>query len=169
MALEEYTRRGRVVLATENDDAAGYILANARLRWRPELRPIFQAAVAMDAQRRHIGLSLLRSIENDARAAGQIGLQANCRVGVEANEFWHAAGFIPIAHLTPDTCRKRDVICWRKLLVPRAPLWFIELPKRAGFRAAAVVSTRHQDRRSADVEFAKRFITSRPNRPPRAA
>lgn len=142
VALEWYAETAHVRLAEENGQAAGYILGHHRLRWQPLLRPIYQAAVAMDATRRHHGLALLAVIEAEARAAGQIGLQANCAAELEANEFWKAAGFIPIACLTPINRRGRDLICWRKPLVRNVPSWFADLPKRAGHKAAASKSSR---------------------------
>ncbi len=97
---------------------------------------------AMDAQRRHHGLQLLADLEAKARTAGQLAIQANCAADLEATEFWKAAGFTAIAHLTPDNVRGRDVICWRKALTTKIPAWFIDLPARAGHRAAKPVSVR---------------------------
>lgn len=158
-ALQVYCEAGKANVILENGEPAGYLLGSHRLKWQPLLRPIFQAAVAMDAQRRHLGLALLRNIECEAIANNQVAIQACCRVGVEANEFWHAAGFQPIAHLTPDTSRKKDVICWRKLLTPKAPMWFIELPQRAGYRAARTRSHRYTERRTDDLNEALKFIS----------
>ena len=144
MALDHYTAAGCAKIAIENGDPAGFILGSKRLRWQPLLRPIYQAAVAMDATRRHHGLALLAEIEAEARAAGQLGLQANCAAELEANEFWRAAGFIAIACLTPPNARKRDVICWRKPLATRVPLWFSQLPQRAGRHAGRSASDRQR-------------------------
>lgn len=141
-ALEWYLANNGVTIANENDTAAGYLLGRPRLRWQPLMRPIYQAAVLMDAQRRHHGLQLLAVVEAAAIAAGQIALQANCAAGLDANEFWAAAGFKPIAHLTPANVRGRDVICWRKPLTRSIPPWFVQLPDRAGHHAAKPVSIR---------------------------
>lgn len=160
-ALEENIRRGNVTLTCENGDEAGYLMVRPKLSWRPELASIVQAAVCMDAQRRHHGLALLLTIEAEARARGQVGLQANCAIGVEANEFWQAAGFKPIAHLTPNTKSGRHVICWRKPLVRALPAWFTELPQRAGHRAAVVVSERETNRPAKVQRFAERFLAAK--------
>lgn len=143
-ALENYLQAGRVKITTENGEAAGFILAGRALRWQPLLRPIYQAAVAMDATRRHHGLALLADIEAEAKAAGQIGLQANCAAELEANEFWKAAGFVAIGIMTPDNARRRDIICWRKPLTRSLPTWFAHLPQRAGHSAKTVISNRQK-------------------------
>jgi hypothetical protein len=66
-----------------------------------------------------------------------------------------AAGFKPIAHLTPTNVRGRDVICWRKPLTKRIPPWFISLPDRAGHRAARPVSIRSARHQHASQENGK--------------
>lgn len=136
--VEVYCERGEVLIGSENDEPAGYLLGRPHLRWQPLMRPIFQAAVAMDAQRRHLGLALVEQVINDAKIAGQLAVQANCREGLDANEFWKAAGFLPICYLTPTTARKRAVICWRKLLTNKIPLWLASPPPVAGYRAKRV-------------------------------
>jgi hypothetical protein len=156
-AIAAYLERGHVRIALENGDPAGYLLGSPRLRWQPLLRPIYQACVAMDAQRRHHGLQLLKDVEAAALTAGQIGIQANCAVGLEANEFWLAAGFKPIAILTPQNARNREIICWRKPLVTRLPLWFANPPDRAGHKAQNPRLVRNPRKDHRHVEEAKRL------------
>jgi undecaprenyl pyrophosphate synthase len=115
----------------------------------------------MDAQRRHHGLALLLKIEEEARQRGQVAIQANCAIGVEANEFWAAAGFKPIAHLTPQTKSQREIICWRKPLTRKLPAWFTVLPAKAGGRSLAVNSTRNINRASKELDFAAKFATGK--------
>jgi hypothetical protein len=143
VALEWYCNTGRVNLALENGEPAGYLLTRELLAWQPLLRPIFQTAVAMDAQRRHHGLKLLLEVERLALAAGQIGIQANCAVGLEANDFWRTAGFVPICHLSPKNKRNRELICWRKPLTRKLPSWFAMPPRRAGYLARPAVVARN--------------------------
>lgn len=157
-AIEWYLDQQYVTLAQENDEPAGYLLGRKLLHWQPLLRPITQACVAMDAQRRHHGLALLATVEAEARAAGQIGIQACCATGLEANDFWRAAGFKPIVHMTPSNVRGREIICWRKPLVSRVPLWFALPPRRAGYRARIPNSTRDLTRRKDHHEHALRYI-----------
>lgn len=160
-ALELNLEAGNVDLCLENGEPAGYLLCRPRLAWQPLLASIVQAAVCMDAQRRHHGLALLLQVEERALAAGQVALQANCAVGVEANEFWAAAGFKPIAHLTPATVSGREIICWRKPLTRNLPKWFLDLPKAAGGRGLRVNSTRNLNRASKDLDLATKFATGK--------
>lgn len=135
-AVEQYLAKTAITIATENGEPAGYLLGNHALSWQPLLRPITQAAVCFDAQRRRHGLQLIHTVEADAIAAGQLGLQANCREDLDANAFWRAAGFVAICRLKPDNARGRPVIVWRKPLTRKLPLWFAAPPLRAGHRAS---------------------------------
>jgi N-acetylglutamate synthase-like GNAT family acetyltransferase len=161
-AIEINLEAGNVTLTTENADSAGYMLVRPVLAWCPGMASIVQAAVCMDAQRRHHGLALLLLLEEQARGRGQVALQANCAIGVEANEFWQAAGFKPIAHLTPATKSGREIICWRKPLQRALPEWFTQLPKKAGGRALPVQSLRNGQRKATDQSFAEQFLAGRP-------
>jgi N-acetylglutamate synthase-like GNAT family acetyltransferase len=134
-----YIDHGQVSLALENDDPAGMLLGRDALRWNPAIRPIFQAAIAFDAQRRHHGLTLVERTAADARDAGQMAVQANCAEGLEANEFWRLAGFEAICRMTPRNARKRAIICWRMQLHPTfRPTWFDVAPPVAGHHAKRV-------------------------------
>lgn len=160
VAIENLTAEGHIRLAMENDDGAGYILSRPRLRWQPKMRSITQACVAMDAQRRHHGLGLLSQIESEARASGLEALQACCAVGLESNEFWRAAGFLPIVHMRPSNVRGREIICWRKPLTARLPVWFAMPPKLAGHHAARPTTTRDSNRSTDAIAIAQEFITA---------
>lgn len=135
VALDWYISAGCVRLGLENGEPAGYILSRNYFRWNIAMRPITQAAVCMDAQRRHIGLGLLADLENDAREAGQIAVQACCREGLESNAFWQAAGFEKICLLDPQAARRRLINVWRKQITPHRPAWFAVPPPVAGYRA----------------------------------
>lgn len=158
-AIERYLTDNDISIAVDNDTPAGYLLGKPTLRWQPLLAPITQAAVAMDAQRRHHGLNLLADLAAAAAARGQVGLQACCAVGVEANEFWHAAGFVPICHMTPDNARSREIICWRLPLTKRIPLWFAQPPARAGWHAKIATTVRNPNRSKHAHAIATRYVT----------
>jgi N-acetylglutamate synthase-like GNAT family acetyltransferase len=160
-ALEKNLEAGNVDLCLENGDPAGYLLCRPVLSWQPGLSSIVQAAVCMDAQRRHHGLALLLQVEERARARGQVAMQANCAVGVEANEFWAAAGFKPIAHCTPATKSQREIIVWRKPLTRSLPRWFMDLPAKMGGRSLTPNSTRNLNRPRKDLEFAAKFAAGK--------
>lgn len=134
-ALDWYLSAGCVRLGLENGEPAGYILSREYLRWNRAMRPITQAAVCMDAQRRHLGLAILSDLEDHARSAGQIATQACCREGLESNAFWEAAGYQLICKLDPQSARARHVNVWRKQITPYRPTWFEVVPPVAGYRA----------------------------------
>jgi N-acetylglutamate synthase-like GNAT family acetyltransferase len=133
---EWYVINRRVLLARENGDPAGFLLGRPRLRYQPKMRPIYQAGVRMDAQRRHNGLQLLDELAADAALKGQVALQAMCREDLESNDFWAAAGFEPICKVDPSNARGKLVICWRRALSPSTrPAWFYLPPPVAGHKA----------------------------------
>ncbi len=161
VALENLVSQGAMRIAEENDDAAGYILSRPHLRWQPRMRSITQAAVAMDAQRRHHGLALLARIEHESRSAGLLAIQACCAVGLDSNDFWRAAGFLPIVHMRPKNVRGREIICWRKSLTALPPVWFAQPPKYAGYVGAKPQLTRDPNRSTDAVTIAQRYIRPR--------
>lgn len=165
VAIENLVEAGHVRLAIENDDGAGYILSRPRLRWQPGMRSITQACVAMDAQRRSHGLALLATIAAEARADGLQAIQACCAVGLESNEFWRAAGFLPIVHMRPDNVRGREIICWRKPLTNVLPAWFAMPPQLAGHRARRPTFSRDPHRSTDATDIARRFIAGKTSQP----
>lgn len=130
-----YIESGNVGIAHENGEACGFLLGRPAFRYQPLLRPITQAAIAMDAQRRHHGLALLAALEARALKAGQLALQCCCAEDLDANEFWAIAGFVPIDLLIPNNARGRAICVWRKQLTHTAPSWFFTPPPRTGHQA----------------------------------
>lgn len=117
------------------------------------MRPITQAAIAFDAQRRHNGLALIASEAAAAREAGQVALQAMCRSDLDANDFWNAAGFEKIGEYDPKNARKKTMICWRRRLITAVPTWYHQLPPVAGHKARKVT---HEIQTQAHVTKASR-------------
>ena len=141
VGLAKYIEWNCVYLSQENTENAGYILGRRSLRHNALLRPIFQAAVQLDAQRRHHAEKMLLMIEAEAVNAGQVGIQANCAEDIEANDFWRAMHFDAICTIDPKNTRGRKIICWRKLISPTTPSWWTTPPLRAGYRAAHANTT----------------------------
>lgn len=137
-ALEWYIEHKRVTLTTENTDAAGYLLGRTHFRWQPLMRPITQAAVLMDVQRRHHGLRLVDQVVEQASLAGQYAVQAMCAADLDSVEFWKAAGFREIGRYSPDNKRNRAMICFRRPLTPASPAWFNVMPPLAGWKGKRV-------------------------------
>jgi hypothetical protein len=138
-ALQWYVEQKRVGIAFENGEPAGYVLGRTHYKYQPLMRPITQAAVAMDAQRRHHGLGLVARVCEQAQATRQLAVQACCAADLDANEFWMVAGFVAVDVLKPDNARGREIIVWRKSLTARAPDWFMVPPPVAGHRAKKVI------------------------------
>lgn len=139
-ALQWYIREQHLRLITENDEPAGYIVARPKFRWNSLMAPLTQTAIDFSAQRRHLGLALVLQHARAARDRGQVAVQAMCRADLDANHFWHAAGFVEIGRYAPDNTRKQPIICWRKQLSARTPAWFNIMPPVAGWKARSLAT-----------------------------
>lgn len=134
-ALNWYIKNNRVGIGTENGEPAGYVLGRTHYRYQPLMRPITQACVAMDAQRRQIGMQLVRRVIQQAHDAGQLAVQAVCAADLDANDFWLAMNFAAITVLPAMNARERKLIVWRHALRDTMPTWFYAAPHTAGTRA----------------------------------
>jgi len=161
IALDQYLQKKAVVLAWENGQPAGYVISRVATPYLPSMSPIYQLCICMDAHRRHIGTALLEVVIHAARLVHNVGVQANCAVGVQANEFWSASVFVPICHFVGGTARGREIICWRRPLAKKIPLWFALPPARVGFPPRAPQIVRNPNRQEVAIEIAKRYITRR--------
>lgn len=161
VALHQYLNKQCILLAWENGQPAGYMISRTATPWTPSMSAIYQLCICLDAHRRHIGTALLASLEDTARKIANVGIQANCAIGVQANEFWSASGFIPICHFVGGTARGREIICWRKPLTKKIPLWFAAPPTRVGFPPRQPRIVRNPNRQEVAIEIAKRYITRR--------
>lgn len=110
VALEEKIRLGRVWLARENDEPAGFLHHGTLAT--PEVR-VFQAAIQYDARRRHLGLSLVGDLLARATAAGARGVSLRCLSFLDANTFWRQAGF---TLMTSEPGAKGTLNVWTKRL-----------------------------------------------------
>lgn len=137
-AIDWYLEQSLVAVAAENGEPCGYLLGRERFAYQPLMRPITQAAVFMDAQRRHHGLALVNALCNRAVREGQHVVQCSCANDIDAVDFWLTAGFLPVGSHKLDNKRKRDIIVFRRLLVPHCPKWFWDPPHRAGHNARLV-------------------------------
>lgn len=137
-ALDWYLQNSRITFALENGEPCGFILGRKSLRWNRSLRPITQAAIQFDAQRRSHGLAVVQHTADMALLAGQQALQAMCRDGLDSNEFWQIAGFIKIGSYLPGNARAKQINCWRKPLQHNRPAWFEVMPPVAGWKGKRV-------------------------------
>lgn len=135
VAIDFYLENQLTGIAVENGVPCGYVLGRASFRYNRLMRPITQAAVFMDAQRRQHGLSLVEAVCRHAVAAGQQAVQARCAADIDAVEFWAAAGFVEIGRDVVDNARGREIVTFRRLLVTTLPDWFLTPPPYAGHKA----------------------------------
>lgn len=131
-AIQWYLDRGHISLATVNDDPVGYVLSHRRLRWCPAIRPIFQAAVQLDARRLSHGRIMVNMVISAALEAGQRAVQANCVESPEQDAFWLACGFLDMGYLPTTNSRRRRLRCWRRFLHGGIPADLIMMPRRHG-------------------------------------
>jgi N-acetylglutamate synthase-like GNAT family acetyltransferase len=135
-ALESYLSKGRVKLVYENDEPAGYILGQTHLACSSHVMPLTQTAITFELQRQQHGLVLVQSAIDEAIAAGRSIVQAWCRVDLEANHFWRAAGFTAVAIRRPKTTRQQPLVLWRRSLNKLGDATLLHIPAAAGYRAS---------------------------------
>jgi hypothetical protein len=99
----------------------GYIIYRDRYLRRDELGVVFQLCVAPGVQRGFIGAALLKAAF-ERSAYGCRLFCCWCAQDLEANYFWEAMGFVPLAFRAGSDRKKRVHIFWQKKIVgPPAP------------------------------------------------
>jgi hypothetical protein len=131
-ALDRYIHFGQCLICEENSDEAGFLIVHPQLKIDHRVSAILQAAVCLDARRRHHGLSMLETAENVAKSKGRSIMQCWCAADLPANDFWRAAGYRPICQRSGGKRRDRNHILWRKALDPEADLSLIITDPRRG-------------------------------------
>ena len=127
-AIEGKIARGQVSIALENGEPAAYLLGQGGYQRDPSFGIIYQAAVSYDARRRLLGTALVQHfvdhLDPPPHSVRLIGLW--CAQDIEANEFWSACGFEPIAAREGSRRRGRVHSVWggRTPLGAREPLRF---------------------------------------------
>lgn len=122
----------------------GYIYARPALAWQPLLRSIVQIAVVPDCQHKHIGLTMVASVIHRALVSGQLGVQAICRADLPIQRFWLNLDFRPICLLRASGSRNHPKIVYRLPLAKKLPLWFVDPPKRCGWRSQLLENQRNE-------------------------
>lgn len=115
--LEQYSARGQILMAQENDENAGFLVFGAG--W-PTLR-VYQACIQYDARRREHGASLVQRLIAEAQRRGCYLISLWCADDLPANDFWQALGFRHIATRPGGVKRGRLHRQW-VLSVPTAQL-----------------------------------------------
>jgi hypothetical protein len=141
-AVSNYLDRGRITMARENGDRAGFFLVG-RLGL-PQVR-IFQACVQYDARGLNHGIFLLSDLITKAALAGTEFLSLHCRDGLESNGFWSACGFQSGGLILGGKARRKIVHQWEltiadALAIPTLP-YARHYLAALGARAAAGIGT----------------------------
>lgn len=113
-AVESYADMGRLRYGSVNGEPVGLILAH-QLRSHPEVTAVMQAAVQTSDRLRTFALQMVRHIEQDALARGSRVVRCWVREGIEANDFWRAAGYTVVGRRPPGA-RRREVLCYARHL-----------------------------------------------------
>lgn len=110
-ALEAKIARGQVSIAFENGEPAAYLLGQGGYQGDEGFGIVYQAAVSYDARRRLMGTALVQHFMDRMEPRVRlIGLW--CAQDIEANEFWSACGFEPVAARHGSKSRGRVHIFW---------------------------------------------------------
>lgn len=141
-------KQSNVLIALENGEPAGFLLGASAVSSALHIRPIYQAAIQFDAQRRRHGLHLLEILTAAALRDRQTVLQCFCRQELDANAFWREAGFIKIALRDVNASRGEPCILWRKPLCRMTAETLMHIPANVRNHGGAGRSVRRHDFRS---------------------
>ncbi len=112
-ALEGKIALDQVLVAENTGERLGYIIAQDRYFKRDELGMICQLVIAPGKQRGFIGAALLKA-QFDRSAYGCRLYCCWCAQDLEANHFWEAMGFVPLAYRNGSEKKARVHIFWQK-------------------------------------------------------
>lgn len=138
-------KQRNVLIALENSEPAGFLLGAAAISTAQHIRPIYQAVIQFDAQRKHHGLQLVELLSIAATAAKQTIIQCFCRQDLDANAFWREAGFVKVALRDVNAHRGEPCILWRKPLVRMTAETLMFLPYNVRNQTGGGRSVRRHD------------------------
>jgi len=116
-ALEGNIAKNRIAIGFENDEPAGYILGKPRYKGDSELAILYQCAIEYSAQRHMLGSSLLEHAVGLFPPPSKLAC-AWVAQDIEANFFWEACGFEPIAARRGSRRKGRVHIFWERRIDP---------------------------------------------------
>jgi GNAT superfamily N-acetyltransferase len=137
-AVSAYISWRSVIIGDVNDDDLSFLLFRHNSRDYPGITLIHQACVRQDARHIQIGTALIQRVAQAARMKGDAALQLWCRGNLEANRFWHALGFEPVAIKAGGKKRNIPVIGWRFPLVSGARLTHSVVKRRRNECGASI-------------------------------
>jgi ribosomal protein S18 acetylase RimI-like enzyme len=139
--FEGYIKIDGIRVAESGGSIVGYIVSRDRYLKRDELGVIYQLCVAPGAHRQLIGAALVReAFEKSAYGCKLYCLW--CAQDLEANYFWEAMGFVPIAFRAGSEKKRRVHIFWEKRIREgdtTTPWWFPAKTEGGAMRADRLV------------------------------
>jgi hypothetical protein len=127
-AVEERIARGTLLLASINDEPAGYLLYDVRA----DILRIPQACIQYDARRRKYAETLVATLLSLYPDVEEVRLR--CAADLEANLFWRDMGFVCLGTSAGGRRRGRTINSWAMWLTPR-----LILPGEISVRPAAEI------------------------------
>jgi hypothetical protein len=89
--IEDYLRRGQILIQTENDDPCGFLIFG-----KERTIKVYQACIQYDARRKENGRILVDKLIALAKTKEASGISLWCAQDLDANEFWSECGFTKI-------------------------------------------------------------------------
>jgi hypothetical protein len=145
--LAEKVSMGHVLIArSEVGESLGYCMGRDQYFKRDDVGIIYQMNIAPGNQRGYIGAALLKAMF-DRAAYGCRLFCCWCAQDIEANHFWEAMGFVPLAYRTGGEKRgkkgtARVHIFWQKRIRfgdDSTPWWYPSKTNSGSLRADRIV------------------------------
>lgn len=117
---------GETPMAREDEDRVGYLIGHDQYFKRDDVGIIYQINVAPGRQRGFVGAALLKA-QFERSAYGCKLYCCWCAQDIEANRFWEAMGFVPLAFRAGSEKKQRVHIFWSKRIREgdtTTPWWF---------------------------------------------
>jgi GNAT superfamily N-acetyltransferase len=107
-----------LIVAEDNEEITGFFLAG----FHRDGAKGQQLCVRQDARRMERALKLVDAVETEARKRGSLRIRHRVAADIEANFFWRAAGYTPIAVTTSTWLNVKESASKRPLLIYDKPL-----------------------------------------------
>ncbi|MGI9014187.1 MAG: GNAT family N-acetyltransferase [Phycisphaerales bacterium] len=144
MQLRNYIEKGYVLVAEDGQRQVGYCIARDQYFKRDDVGIVYQLNVSPMVQRHFVGAALLQAVF-DRAAYGCRLFCCWCAQDIQANYFWEAMGFVPLAFRTGSRLKQRIHIFWQKRIRegdegPNAtPWWYPYMTQNGAVREDRLV------------------------------
>jgi hypothetical protein len=125
-ALEKKIEVGEIILAESAGEQIGYCIGTDRYFKHDDIGIIYQMNIVPGKQRGLVGASLLKA-QFERSAYGCKLYCCWCAQDLEANKFWEAMGFVPLAFRAGSEKKARVHIFWQRRIRAgdlETPYWF---------------------------------------------